>query len=313
MIDRLTGLKARSGSMADYIETLPGYNESRQLQKVHGDVKGCASWLVIHDYYQIQQRRLVGAQTCKKHLLCPFCAVGRGSRMMAKAMPKLEHVVETRPNLIPVHIVLTVKNRDELRPVAHHCLSSLRKLIQRRRDGIKGTITSEAAKVAGALYSVETTHDEETGWHPHVHMLAFLEDYIDQEALSREWHHITGDSYIVHVERVKSHREGRNHVTLVDALSEVAKYAVKLSGLPEADAWEAYQVFTRKRLVGTLGCLRGIPLTDEVLDDPIEAEPYVRLLYRWTGRNYHMDTDQILTVANPLSRSDRETDPAPTG
>ena len=40
-------------------------------------------------------------------------------------------------------------------------------------------------------------------WHPHVHMFALLDTWIDQEHLSETWHEITGDSFIVDIRRVK--------------------------------------------------------------------------------------------------------------
>ena len=40
-------------------------------------------------------------------------------------------------------------------------------------------------------------------WHPHVHMFALLDTWIDQEHLSETWHEITGDSFIVDIRRKK--------------------------------------------------------------------------------------------------------------
>ena len=48
------------------------------------------------------------------------------------------------------------------------------------------------------MYSYENTYNEKTGeWHPHVHMFALLDTWIDQEQLSETWHEITGDSFLL--------------------------------------------------------------------------------------------------------------------
>ena len=48
------------------------------------------------------------------------------------------------------------------------------------------------------------THTTKTGeWHPHVHMFALLDTWIDQEHLSETWHEITGDSFVVDIRRKK--------------------------------------------------------------------------------------------------------------
>ena len=43
-------------------------------------------------------------------------------------------------------------------------------------------------------------------WHPHIHIFALLNEWIDQEELSETWHDITLDSYIVDIRRVKNQR-----------------------------------------------------------------------------------------------------------
>ena len=54
------------------------------------------------------------------------------------------------------------------------------------------------------MYSYENTYNEKTGeWHPHVHMFALLDTWIDQEQLSETWHEITGDSFVVDIRKVK--------------------------------------------------------------------------------------------------------------
>ena len=58
------------------------------------------------------------------------------------------------------------------------------------------------------MYSYEkNTYNEKTGeWHPHIHIFALVDSWIDQQEFAEYWHSITGDSYIVDVRRAKKKR-----------------------------------------------------------------------------------------------------------
>ena len=48
------------------------------------------------------------------------------------------------------------------------------------------------------MYSYENTFNEKTDeWHPHIHMFALVDQWIDQQEFSEYWHSITGDSMVV--------------------------------------------------------------------------------------------------------------------
>ena len=47
-------------------------------------------------------------------------------------------------------------------------------------------------------------HTTKTGeWHPHIHMFALVDQWIDQQEFSEYWHSLTGDSMVVDVRRAK--------------------------------------------------------------------------------------------------------------
>ena len=98
-----------------------------------------------------------------------------------------------------------MKNGTDLSERSAHLIKSLRTLIKRRQDyNKKGRGFNEFCKINGAMYSYENTYNEKTGeWHPHVHMFALLDTWIDQEQLSETWHEITGDSFVVDIRKVK--------------------------------------------------------------------------------------------------------------
>ena len=74
------------------------------------------------------------------------------------------------------------------------------------------------------MYSYENTYNEKTGeWHPHIHMFALVDSWIDQQEFAEYWQSLTGDSYIVDVRRAKKKR-----VRYAGAAAEVCKYALKV-------------------------------------------------------------------------------------
>lgn len=214
--DRIAALgacKQRSRQMARHLRD---HGTNPRHEKLHAEIGGCANYLVFNHYYTADQVRLAKARTCKKHLLCPFCARARGAKLVEKQMERVGQIMAERPNLIPAMLTLTVKNGDDLEERFNHLVTSFRRFQKHRRDWIqKGRGYTEFAKIAGAVYSIEFTYSEENGWHPHLHAFVLLEDYIDQEVLSQEWHRITGDSFVVGITKIKAGKRG----TLADAMS----------------------------------------------------------------------------------------------
>ena len=105
--------------------------------------------------------------------------------------------------------------------------------------------------VEGAVWSYEVKRGTGSGvWHPHLHMIALAEVQPDAERLSREWHQITGDSYIVDVRPISQEDPASGFV-------EVFKYAVKFSDQEPADTVHAWETLRGKRLLASSGCFRG--------------------------------------------------------
>lgn len=281
-------MKTRSAQMAKFLGHQKAIDPTPRMVKLHADLTGCANYLVFHNYYTIDQIRLVKASTCKRHLLCPFCAARRASKMMQMNLEKFHQVLSDNPGLKPVMITLTIKNGDDLAERVAHLNNSFRKLLQTRRDAKKGKSVTEFSKVAGAVYSQEITN-KENGWHPHIHMVAFLTDWIDQAELSREWQSITGDSFILDIRRIKSKGDNSD---LVSASLEVFKYALKFQDMSLEKNFEAYEVLRGRRLIASFGNLRGVEVPDNLLDDPLADLPYLELFYKYMphSRSYSLQT-----------------------
>ena len=217
--------------------------------------------------------------------------------------------MKDKPNLKPVFITLTVKNGDDLLERFEHLENSFQVLKDRRRDSEKkGRGFCEFSKIDGCVYSYEITN-KGNGWHPHLHMVALVDDWIDREKLSKEWKAITGDSFIVDVRRLKPTKadlslnvgeQSSNEGDYMEAFMEVFKYALKFSDMSFENIWLAHETLTKetvsadgsiktrmRRLQGTIGSFRGVKVPEKLTDEPIEDNaPFMAILYRYLGSAY---------------------------
>lgn len=273
--------KARAYQMSEYINTLREPKRNIQTEKVYTNLKRCASYLVFHDYISIDEMRLVKTQTCKQHLLCPFCAMRRAGKFIAKNVSKLEAIISENPTKVPALVTFTVKNGPALAERFNHLRNAHRRLNRQRLDCInKAQKFTEWSKVAGGITSYEFTKKGEGEWHPHIHALVMLDGFIDQKALSEEWHDLTGDSFIVDIRRIKN-KASSGGLDIASGLLEVCKYALKFHDMTLPDTWHAFQTLRTRRLVDSFGILRGVKNPENLLDDPLADLPYVERHYKY--------------------------------
>lgn len=295
--------KTRALQISDFLNKITKsqcHSSERKLaQKASDNLNGCANYLKFHDYFTIGQQKLVAAHTCKQHMLCPFCAARRAAKTVKAYEEKVKTVMTGQDDLVPVMITFTVKNRDDIKTVFPHLKRSFQRLMQRRRiNKSQGTHKTEMSKVKGAFASYEFTYSEENKWHPHVHAIALLDEYIDIKKLSAEWLDITGDSMIVDIRKISTKNEKTSKKIdsndLVDGLLEVCKYALKFSDLPDEKLWEAYKFLKGKRLSASYGNLRGVEVPETLLDDPLEDLPYIwRLFVYVKNKSRYQELDKI--------------------
>lgn len=271
----------RAVEMAHYAS---GRNEVKVAQKL----EQCGSYLLFRDYHQTGKVRLHAADFCKKHLLCPLCAIRRGAKMLKSYLHRLSVVLAENPELKPYLVTLTVKNGDDLRERFQHLHGSIQRLHKMRHRGRNAEL-GQASKAAGAVWSYEFKRGANSGgWHPHVHAVWLCKEAPDAAELSREWHKITGDSFIVDA------RPFHDDEDILGGFLEVFKYAVKFSDLPLADNWHGFEVLSKKRLIASFGAFRGIPEPDDLADDDshLDDEPFLELMYRFAqGVGYTLDTE----------------------
>lgn len=279
--------KTRALDMSKYITEFYGIKQNSvgrpsENQKLAAKLSNCADFLIFKRYLTVDEVRLHAANFCKKHLLCPFCAMRRGTKYLQAYKQRLDVVLQENPKLRAFMVTLTVKDGESLSERFAHLRAALKKYKQQRRDALKCQRFVEFAKAFGGVHSIEIKRGKNSGlWHPHVHMIWLCEAPPSASQLSKEWLALTGDSYIVDVREFYGE-------SVVDGFLEVFKYALKFSDMELADNWEAYHLLKEKRLVDNFGLLRGVKVPEELTDDDIDEE-FVYMLYyfaRSSGYNF---------------------------
>lgn len=266
--------KAKKGALnvADYMGRLPEH------QAMARRVKTCGDYLVFRHYFTVDQVKLHGAKLCCKHLLCPLCAIRRGSKALKSYLDRWEVIWASNGALRPFLVTLTVKDGDDLAERFQHLHKAQHELWKRKHRGRGSALDG----VAGAVWSYEVKRGSGSGsWHPHLHMIALAENQPDQDVLSREWHNITGDSFIVDVRPISQDDP-------VSGFMEVFKYAVKFSDQPPEDTLHAWLTLRGKRLLASAGAFRGVEMPEDLMDDETALEdlPFVTLFYRFLQGQY---------------------------
>jgi hypothetical protein len=253
-------------------------------KKLYEKLTHCGHWLIFRHYYTVDTVRLHAADFCKKHLLCPLCAIRRGAKYLKAYMAKLQTVQAENPGLQAYMVTVTVKDGPDLWERFRHLRGAMKCMTQARRDHLKAPAKNrhvEFAKALGGVHSIEAKRGENSGqWHPHAHMVWLCHEAPDAAKLSAEWHGWTGDSYIVDVRPF-------HQADIASGFAEVFKYALKFSELPLQDNWDAFETLSNKRLVDSFGCLRGVEVSEDFADDELGDDlPYMELFYRFMHGGY---------------------------
>jgi hypothetical protein len=163
----------------------------------------------------------VGFLTCGRHIcriipnyvcqfkLCPDCARRKSRKRLNEYLPVMSAFVKTH-RVEPVHLVLTQTHKKETRK------QSLKRLKSSFDNLIRREFWKEHFK--GGTWSIEFTKDAEGLHHTHLHIIGFRTKFFNINWLREEWFSATGDSYVLHLDRVTELSKG---------LQEVFKYVTK--------------------------------------------------------------------------------------
>jgi hypothetical protein len=327
-LSRYAKAKQHQLSVAEYI-----LQREPSLSKELSALQDCSNTLIFRHWYTVNQFRLIGGCTCKKHLLCAMCALRRSAKTVREVEKKMLAVMAENPDLVPVLITMTVKNNISLKERYEHITGAKTKLLHARRNGIHRTSLKNRSVtrfIHGSFGSYEFIKGSGGhGWHPHSHEIALLDPSVKfqkivkkgeevdcpvefEQELQQEWLQITQDSFVVDVRKVSHTSDQKDDNSLLKAICEASKYALKLNDIEHADQIHAYKVLRGRRLTFTYGSLWGIKIPDD-LHDTIEKElellPYVDLLYSFYSGEYNLTdiTDTGDTLYNRSAGRSLET------
>lgn len=150
-------------------------------------------------------------------------------------------------------------------------------------------------RVRGGVAFVELKYSHKSErWHPHLHCLC-TGTYIDRHKLSQLWHAVTGDSFIIDIQRPK-----RNEL--------VAKYVTKYASKPFNNTFvnraelidEAIVAMKGRKLSLTWGTWRGMQLTETPDDGAWEHVAPLNTIVEQASRG-DADALAILKALHPQS------------
>lgn len=309
--------KKRSEEICDYIKAVNSEsgNDGKWLEKEYLALRKCGSWILMRDYF-VEKPKMIAGCTCKKHLLCGLCAIRRTGKCLALYSAKVEEVVSSSPiPLEKLFMTFTIKNGADLAERFEHLVSSMKKLLHKRRNSLaKKPLTNTVLKhISSAVYTYEVTYNEESGeFHPHIHMVALLPKGILQFSEKRElnkktgeyegyyspvkfsldliedWKKITEDSWNVDVRRIEDVKMEGQVVpanSLIKAIIETFKYAIKIDANETPIQIEMYLALKGRRLIGSFGDMRGVVIPIDLNDKPLDDSeiPYIDILYQYCG------------------------------
>lgn len=287
-LERLGTAKRRGDAMGAWIsqDSEPIRNQfiRKHQNKIGREVRECGTHLVFRHYLASDVVRLAQVHTCKKHLLCPVCAILRAGKSLRRYVETIQASVLAGD--APFLVTHTVKNSEELRERSRHILSSYRKMVNfRQQYRKKGRGDGwQLCGVEGGLYSLEVKRGAAGGWHPHIHALWLLPHgkRLEVNDLRELWKKVTKDSHVFNVKPITDQGDG-----IVSGCLEVLKYALKFSDLSFSDNWHASQELKGMRLTSSFGSLYNLK-EEEAGPDEIEEgdEPYIEYVARWIGSKY---------------------------
>jgi len=290
-LERLGKAKTRSAAMAEWMGSVVGAeDEDDELSSRAGKLRRCGDYLLFRQYLAVEQVRLHAAHFCQQDRLCPLCASRRGAKLLRRYTERVMAVRLERPSLRGYMVTHTIRDGADLGERFKHLTVAYGRMMSRRRNARNRGARTEAAKAVGAVHSIEVKRGQNSGeWHPHVHAVWLCEDEPDLDLLRSEWKELTGDSHVVDVRPFHCMLDGVQRtndelsVALAGDMSEVFKYALKMSDLSFGDNWTAFMGLRRRRLVGSYGALFGVEVPADLLDSPLDVSdlPYVELLYSY--------------------------------
>jgi hypothetical protein len=190
--------------------------------------------------------------------VCADCQETKSLRELARILPKFLQVLRDNQHLILAFMTLTLRSNKK-RGLRQGCAQ-----IKKNFSTLRGRqVWKKGNKCVAGVGRIENTFNRKLGWHPHIHNLLLLNDYLPQAELSDAWHEITNDSMVVDIREVYDLKAG---------LIECVKYPFKLSDVRSFSREQFKEMFELKgeRLGISFGKFYGLDVDKDIdadLDD----------------------------------------------
>ncbi len=181
--------------------------------------------------------------------VCADCQETKSLRELARILPKFLQLLKDNPDLILAFMTLTLRS-DKKRGLRGGC-GRIKKDFSKLRD------RKVWKDCIGGVGRIENTFNRMLGWHPHIHNVLLLNEFLPQKDLSAGWHGITGDSMVVDIQQVHDLKVG---------LIECIKYPFKLSDVRSFSREQFKEIFELKgeRLGVSFGECYGLDVDDDI-------------------------------------------------
>lgn len=291
-IKKWTSHKKKVRSTLDYWDSI---HENPLSPQTSARVHNCGSWLYFRNYEDIDQNTLKKANFCNKDKICPACASRRAHKQVQKVLGQFS----SNPHLLEgfwYYVVL---------PVHHSAVEPLPVVFERLQKGLKGigqALRNEArgknsnnyfTHFDGIMYSIEETKTD-NGWNVHANLLCHsstpLKGLIKKPKgkgkrsafwhpdMVETWEELTG-SINVSISPVNV----SDQEALFENLHEIFKYSLKFQDLSPDDMLTAYRCLYKRRLLGTMGTLRGLKTDVELNGDGVENQLFIETMVTCHG------------------------------
>lgn len=294
-LERFHACLLTSTKVADFLWHSYYRTKDEEIATKAKGLYNCARHLVFRHFYTVGEIKLTQLITCQNHLLCAFCALRRGVKLMRSYFLKWLEIRDDKS----LHLMtLTVKNGEDLEERTAHLRACFKKLIMKGKDARRGKSSSCMGKVTGGVSAIEVTH-EGRGYHPHIHALVTMAvgDVITKDELEKEWLKISKDSFICDIRPVRSD----DNESQLGGFAEVFKYALKFSTMTPAKVVEAAETFAGRRMVNSWGVFWGVKISEDdadEIDDWLADQPYLEFIYRHTLDGY-VEEEALALEFNP--------------
>jgi plasmid rolling circle replication initiator protein Rep len=203
-------------------------------------LNSCGYFVVSATCVDCGTKHFVGFTRCKSR----FCLVCNTVRTV-KYIKKVLEVSNLDVNNY-FHAVFTLRNYDDLSKM----LDDINKFWRNFYNSDKKFRSDFKSRFLGALRSIEVKRGNDRKWHVHMHMLLITDKSFkkDFDFLRSRWKFVTNGEGSVWIKQAKTY----------DVVVEVIKYITNLEKVSLDDLQDIYLSVKNRRLVSSLGILRGV-------------------------------------------------------